>query len=69
MFVCIGIGADAWSVFDELPPGQPAVMCAIVAAKGDPALAREVARKINNDLLCKEEYRLILPLRLPGDGW
>lgn len=71
-----GRGVDAWSVFDdftvffdELPPGQQAIMCAIVAAKGDPALAQEVARRIDITLLCDEEYLLILPLRLSsGDA-
>ncbi len=61
---------EAWAVFDdftvffdELRPGHQAVMCAIVAAKGDPELAAKAARKIDIALLSPAEYLLIAELR------
>jgi len=64
---------EAWAVFDdftvfydELLPGHQAVMCAIVAAKGDPELAAKAVRKIDIDLLLPAEYALVAPLRV---GW
>jgi hypothetical protein len=65
---------EAWAVFDdftvffdELRPGHQAIMCAIVAAKGDHELATKAARKIDIDLLSPEEYLLIVELRARGN--
>lgn len=70
-----GSPQEAWAVFDdftvfydELPPGHQAVMCAIVAAKGDPALAEKAVRKIDIDRLLPAEYRLIAPLRATANS-
>ena len=70
-----GRAQEAWAVFDdytvfydELRPGHQAVMCAIVAAKGDPALAEKAVRKIDVDRLLPAEYRLIAPLRAPANN-
>ncbi len=64
--------AEALAVFDDttlfvdtLPPGQLAVIAAILAANGDTARARAAAGNINIDLLSPEEYALVAPLRVP----
>lgn len=51
---------------DTLPPGQFAVIAAILAASGDTANATSMARVVDVDLLGKEEYALIAPLRVPS---
>jgi hypothetical protein len=57
---------EAWAVFDdftvfydELPPGYQAVICAIVAAQGDEALAERAAQVIDIERLSPGEYLLI----------
>lgn len=67
-----GKPAEALAVFDDttlfaetLPPGQLAVIAAILSANGDTARARAAAGKINIDLLSPEEYALVAPLRFP----
>ncbi len=67
-----GKPAEALAVFDDttlfadqLPPGQLAVIAAILAANGDTARARAAAGNINLDSLTNEEYALIAPLRMP----
>jgi len=69
-----GRAQEAWEVFDdftifydELRPGHQAVMCAIVAGKGDPGLAEKAVRKIDIDRLLPAEYALVAPYR--SSGW
>lgn len=66
-----GKPAEAVATFNDttlfaetLPPGQFAVIAAILAASGDTARASAMARAIDTDLLTKEEYALIAPLRI-----
>jgi hypothetical protein len=55
---------DDITVFaDRLPPGQLAVIAAVLAGGGDDARARAAAVSINPDLLSPGEYALVLPLR------
>ena len=55
---------DTITVFaDRLPPGQLAVIAAVLAANGDTTRARAAAASINLDLLSPGEYALVLPLR------
>lgn len=67
-----GRSADALQAFDDvtvfanrLPPGQLAVIAAILAANGDAQRARAAAAGLDAELLSKAEYTLIVPLRLP----
>lgn len=67
-----GRSADALKAFDDvtvfanrLPPGQLAVIAAILAANGDTQRARSAADGLDPELLNKTEYTLIVPLRLP----
>jgi hypothetical protein len=54
---------------DRVPPGQAAVLAAVLAANGDTARARAAATSIDPDLLAPGEYALILSLRAaPGNG-
>jgi hypothetical protein len=48
---------------DRLPPGQLAVIAAVLAGNGETAHARAAAASIDPDLLVPGEYALILPLR------
>jgi hypothetical protein len=61
---------DDITVFaDRLPPGQLAVLAAVLAANGDAPRANAAAASIDPDLLAPGEYALILPLRAaPGSG-
>ncbi len=55
---------DDITVFaDRLPPGQLAVIAAVLAANGEVSRAIAAASSINPDLLAPGEYALILPLR------
>ena len=55
---------DDITVFaDRLPPGQLAVIAAVLAANGDTARARAAAGGIDPDLLAPGEYVLVAPLR------
>jgi hypothetical protein len=55
---------DDITVFaDRLPPGQLAVIAAVLAGGGDDARARAAAGSINPDLLSPGEYALVLALR------
>ena len=55
---------DDITVFaDRLPPGQLAVLAAVLAANGDALRARAAATSIDPDLLAPGEYALILSLR------
>lgn len=57
---------DDITVFaDRLPPGQLAVIAAVLAANGDAERARAAATSIDPDRLSPGEYRLIAPLRVP----
>ena len=62
--------ADALKTFDDitvfaerLPPGQLAVLAAVLAANGDTARARGAAAGIDPALLAPGEYVLVAPLR------
>lgn len=56
---------DTITVFaDRLPPGQLAVIAAVLAANGDTTRAQTAAASIDPDRLSAGEYRLIAPLRL-----
>jgi hypothetical protein len=62
--------AEAFAIFDDitvfadrLPPGQLAIIAAVLAGSGDDARARAAAGLINPDLLTPGEYALVLPLR------
>ena len=62
--------AEALKVFDDitvfadrLPPGQLAVLAAVLSAGGDAKRARGAAAILDPDLLLPGEYALILPLR------
>jgi len=60
---------DTITVFaDRLPPGQLAVIAAVLAANGDTDRARAAAAMVEPDLLLPGEYALIAPLRTPGAG-
>ena len=55
---------DDITVFaDRLPPGQLAVIAAVLAGSGDTARARAAANILDPDLLSPGEYALVLPLR------
>jgi len=53
---------------DRVPPGQAAVLAAVLAANGDTARARTAAASIDPDLLARGEYALIWALRAPPAG-
>jgi len=62
--------AEALKVFDDviifanrLPPGQLAVIAAVLSASGDAKRAQSAAALLDPDLLLPGEYALILPLR------
>jgi len=62
--------AEALKVFDDviifanrLPPGQLAVIAAVLSAGGDAKRARSAAALLDPDLLLPGEYALVLPLR------
>lgn len=60
---------DNITVFaDHLPPGELAVIAAVLAANGDKARAQSAAAMIDTDLLAPGEYALIAPLRVNGAG-
>jgi len=60
---------DDITVFaDRLPPGQLAIIAAVLAASGDMVRARAAAAAIEPDLLTPGEYARILPLRAGGGG-
>lgn len=66
-----GQPAAALAVFDDitlfanrLPPGQLAVLTAVLGANGDTRRARAAALAIHRHLLTSDEYALIAPLRL-----
>lgn len=55
---------DTITVFaDRLPPGQLAVIAAVLAANGDTDRARAAAAMVEPDLLLPGEYALIAPIR------
>jgi hypothetical protein len=61
---------EAFAIFDDitvfadrLPPGQLAVIAAVLAGSGDSLRARAAAASVDPDLLSSGEYALILPLR------
>jgi hypothetical protein len=55
---------DTITVFAErLPPGQMAIIAAVLSANGDAVRARTAAASINPDLLSPGEYSLIVALR------
>ncbi|MFZ4484557.1 MAG: hypothetical protein ACOYOL_11325, partial [Chthoniobacterales bacterium] len=55
---------DDITVFaDRLPPGQLAVLAAVLAGSGDSARARAAAATVDPALLSPGEYALVLPLR------
>lgn len=63
-------GAEALQAFDtitvfadRLPPGQLAVVAAVLSAAGDAPRAQGAAALLDPDLLLPGEYALILPLR------
>ena len=58
-----GIFDDITVFADRLPPGQLAVLAAVLAGSGESARARAAAVSINPDLLSPGEYALVLPLR------
>lgn len=51
---------------DRLPPGQLAIIAAVLAASGDTDRARAAARAVDPALLTPGEYARILPLRAGG---
>lgn len=62
--------SEAFAIFDDitvfadrLPPGQLAVIAAVLAGGGDNTRARAAALLLNPDLLTPGEYALVLPLR------
>lgn len=60
---------DDITVFAErLPPGQLAVIAAVLAANGDNARAQSAVSGIDPDLLLPGEYALIAPLRAKNAG-
>jgi hypothetical protein len=69
--------AEALKAFDDitvfaerLPPGQLAIIAAVLGANGDMDRARAAAALVNPDLVSSGEYALILPLRaaVPANG-
>lgn len=55
---------DTVTVFAErLPPGQIAIIAAVLSANGETARARKAVASINPDLLSPGEYSLIVSLR------
>lgn len=53
---------DDLDVFvDRLPPGERAVVAAVIAARGDTVQANAVARSIDTNLLSKDEFALLAP--------
>ncbi len=68
---------EAFAIFDDitvfadrLPPGQLAVIAAVLAGGGDIGRARMAASAVDTALLSPGEYALILPLRtgVPANG-
>jgi hypothetical protein len=59
----LGIFDDITVFADRLPPGQLAVIAAVLAASGDNQRARAAAVSVDPALLSPGEYALILPLR------
>jgi predicted Zn-dependent protease len=62
--------AEAFKIFDDitvfadrLPPGQLAVIAAVLAGSGDSVRARAAANLLDPALLSPGEYALVLPLR------
>ena len=62
--------AEAFAIFDDitvfadrLPPGQLAVVAAVLAGSGDTVRARAAADLLDPALLSPGEYALVLPLR------
>lgn len=65
--------AEAFKIFDDitvfadrLPPGQLAIIAAVLAGNGDDERARAAANLVDPALLSPGEYRLVLPLRAAG---
>jgi len=65
--------AEAFKIFDDLtvfadrlPPGQLAVIAAVLAGSGDNDRARAAAGLLDPSLLSPGEYALVLPLRAAG---
>jgi hypothetical protein len=65
--------AEAFKIFDDitvfadrLPPGQLAVVAAVLAGSGDSERAAAAANMLDPDLLSPGEYALVLPLRAAG---
>jgi len=65
--------AEAFKIFDDitvfadrLPPGQLAVIAAVLAGSGDVERARSAANLLDPALLSPGEYALVLPLRAAG---
>jgi hypothetical protein len=63
--------AEALDVFDDItvfadriPPGQQAVIAAVLSGSGDAMRARALTRAIDADKLAPGEYALIAPLRM-----
>lgn len=61
-----GIFDDITVFADRLPPGQLAVVAAVLAASGKIEAARSAAKAIDSELLSPGEYALVLPLRISG---
>ena len=69
-----GQPAEAFRIFDDitvfadrLPPGQLAVIAAVLAGSGDDERARAAANLLDPALLSPGEYALVLPLRAARD--
>jgi hypothetical protein len=65
--------AEAFRIFDDitvfadrLPPGQLAVIAAVLAGSGDTERGRAAADMLDPALLSPGEYALVLPLRAAG---
>ena len=65
--------AEAFRIFDDitvfadrLPPGQLAVIAAVLAGSGDTERAAAAAKLLDPGLLSPGEYALVLPLRAAG---
>jgi hypothetical protein len=65
--------AEAFRIFDDitvfadrLPPGQLAVIAAVLAGSGDAERAAAAAKLLDPGLLSPGEYALVLPLRAAG---
>jgi hypothetical protein len=66
--------AEAFKIFDDitvfadrLPPGQLAVIAAVLAGSGDEARARAAADSLDLALLSPGEYALVLPIRAAAE--